>query len=708
MPWATRTNPSNAPSTYAETVMAEYGSGARLIDLSGEDQLTHTSWVETDNKGADAYYCDIEDNATISVGLPMAAGNQAAPKTTAKLVITYAGNELFFNTDTRKYWVHKKGESPWDNTKEYVKAAIYEHAVESRPFAVSMSPSLQSNWVVLGPASLAPAKFAARAQGRLAQTNITNFFTPPADCGKYPLEPTVALVTNKKYRDAGAPAPLPYFRTAMIRKSDFKYIIPNLKRMRRTALFPGENGEDRHRREIKGLFREHLQHVTPRMRAHVFQIGSPLDLQAPVETNVIGGNGSAASEKFLEVFANEAVLNYDSGAEEDTHRNRRLELSADNSRMIEQVNPGYHMRTTRKRRSNGGAQKYTITIGGSNGKVKSSTLPSSKLTCPGRVDKGNWKGGHNYNDWFKVSVSGSSVTVTRGDTNTGWGMNLQFECVLGGQCAETNSTACHPWGRGANTEAETIKQCGPDGANFAQYADCTEPLAVTKQDSGYGWADVPGGNPWTCADDGKLCKNDDYDIVPNKLSVTVSRCYPNPVQFAATDTNGKQFMCRKAQQSFGLSATGSFGKLWGYCTPSLTAGGEYGHDASCTQYGELSLTMGLDCSVNMWAFTVWGGGSVKLGLQMYSWGAQAYIEGKAFLGVGSKGDPWLYGSIAVKMSEWSFACCAKRQRRMQVFLALELDLWWLSASHHAELYNSKFGPYTPTGCEQSVLDACDC
>lgn len=376
--------------------------------------------------------------------------------------------------------------------------------------------------------------------------------------------------------------------------------------------------------------------------------------------------------------------------------------------MIEQVNPGYHMRTTRKRRSNGGAIKYTITIGGSNSRVKSSTLPSTKLTCPGRVDKGNWKGGHNYNDWFTVSVSGSSVTVTRGDSNSGWGMNLQFECVLGGQCAETDSTACHPWGSGANTVAETIKQCGPDGANFAQYADCTSPITRTKSESGYGWADVPGGNPWTCADDGEVCKNDDYDIVPDKLSLTISRCGPNPVQFAATDTNGKQYMCPTAQQSFGLSVTGSFSKIWGVCTPSLTVAGVYGHDASCTTYGGLSLTLALDCGVKMWFWHVWGGGSVELGLEIYSWGAQAYIEGKAYLGVGSKDDPWIHGSVAVKLSEWSFACCARRQRRMQVFLSLEVDLWWLSANHHSELYNSKFGAYTPTGCEQAVLDKCDC
>lgn len=621
--------------TYAETVMAEYGSSARLIDLSGEDQLMHTSWVETDNAGANAYYCDIDENATISSGgLPMAAGNQATPATKAALVITYAGNEQFFNTDTRKYWVHKKGQDPWDNTKENVKVAIYEHAVESRPFAVSLSPMQQSNWVVLGPATLAPAAFAARAAAHFGPASrprtITNFFTPPTDCDEYPLEPTVTLVTNKKYRDAGAPAPLPYFRTAMIRQSDFKYIITDLTRMRRTALFPGEDGEARHRREIKGLFRESIQHITPRMRAHVFQIGSPLDPQAPVE-NVIGGNESAATEKFLEVFANEAVLNYDSAEEEDHHRNRRLELSADNSRLIEQVSPGYHMRSTRKRR-----------------------------------------------------------TTRRG------------------QCSETDSTACHPWGSGANTVAETKKQCGPAGSNFAQYADCVPPFSSTGPDNGYGWASVPGGNPWTCADDGEVCKNDDYDIVPDKLSLTISRCIANPVQFAATDSNGKQYMCPTAQQSFGLSVTGSFAKIWGVCTPSLTVAGVYGHDASCTTYGALSLTLALDCAVDMWFWAIHGGGSVELGLEIFSWGAQAYLEGKAYLAIGDKDDPWVSGSVAVKMSEWSFACCARRQRRLTVHLSLEVDLWWLSASHNSDVYNSKFGSLTPSSCDQAVLDKCDC
>ena len=92
------------------------------------------------------------------------------------------------------------------------------------------------------------------------------------------------------------------------------------------------------------------------------------------------------------------------------------------------------------------------------------------------ITTSNWKGGHTYNDKFNIIVSGTSVTVVRLDSDSGWGMNLQFVCVLGGQCAETDSTACHPWGSGANTKQETIDQCGPKGSGFAQYADCAPPL----------------------------------------------------------------------------------------------------------------------------------------------------------------------------------------------------------------------------------------
>jgi hypothetical protein len=51
--------------------------------------------------------------------------------------------------------------------------------------------------------------------------------------------------------------------------------------------------------------------------------------------------------------------------------------------------------------------------------------------CPSTVSRDNWVGGDTYPDVYAVTQQETSLSVVRtdnGDTNSGWGMNLQFEC----------------------------------------------------------------------------------------------------------------------------------------------------------------------------------------------------------------------------------------------------------------------------------------
>lgn len=56
------------------------------------------------------------------------------------------------------------------------------------------------------------------------------------------------------------------------------------------------------------------------------------------------------------------------------------------------------------------------------GGIKEMWLLRSDVKCPPRVDKTNWIGGFQFDDWFKVSQEGRKLIVSRGDTiNSGWG-----------------------------------------------------------------------------------------------------------------------------------------------------------------------------------------------------------------------------------------------------------------------------------------------
>ena len=80
---------------------------------------------------------------------------------------------------------------------------------------------------------------------------------------------------------------------------------------------------------------------------------------------------------------------------------------------------------------------------GSSGRPSTEVFPGFQLMpgdCPKRVDKRNWLGSDDHDDWFEVSVGECamapppqakcrrSITVERGDSNAAWGMDLRFKC----------------------------------------------------------------------------------------------------------------------------------------------------------------------------------------------------------------------------------------------------------------------------------------
>ena len=78
---------------------------------------------------------------------------------------------------------------------------------------------------------------------------------------------------------------------------------------------------------------------------------------------------------------------------------------------------------------------YTVIVGkfgdtdSTNGFVKAVEVPYH-LDCPLTLGKNLWENGEP--DTFSVAVDGTTVTVTRTDRATAWGMNLQFTCAIKG------------------------------------------------------------------------------------------------------------------------------------------------------------------------------------------------------------------------------------------------------------------------------------
>ena len=245
-------------------------------------------------------------------------------------MLTYAGNGPFFGVDARKYWSHKAGQDPWVAGTE--KIAIYDHAVESRPFALGITPLFQKTWTKIGPASTAPAAFLARANARTSTATIAEFLAGPDDCSKYALQPVAAILTNASMANVGAPATLSYFRSALITPADFKFFEPEATtigrdryaRMRRSTLLPGEDGMERHRREMKQQYRKSVAGLTKRQKEHVYH-ASGVALEDTEE----------GREAFLDHFADSSpVVQFEDPADEEHHRSRRDEPEAKLAELI--------------------------------------------------------------------------------------------------------------------------------------------------------------------------------------------------------------------------------------------------------------------------------------------------------------------------------------------------------------------------------------
>ena len=190
--------------------------GAKLVDLTGEGSKISMNYVLSDSStGFDVgtgkavhstFYCDVDDNVTSTESaMPLPSGNNipAVKKNDGKHALSYAGNHPFFGVDARKYWGHNKGQSPWEEGAE--KFAIYEHAVEGRPYAIAVTPLFQKVWVTIGDADAAPAEFLARSKAHTGKSTVASFLAGPSDCGKYELAPTATLITDRRWQRSPPP-----------------------------------------------------------------------------------------------------------------------------------------------------------------------------------------------------------------------------------------------------------------------------------------------------------------------------------------------------------------------------------------------------------------------------------------------------------------------------------------------------------------------
>ena len=90
----------------------------------------------------------------------------------------------------------------------------------------------------------------------------------------------------------------------------------------------------------------------------------------------------------------------------------------------------------------------TVKVGSGNNKGKVFKV-DPVYVCPTKVDKTNWLGGHTYGDTFKITQTKDGVSAVRtdtGNTNAGWGMDLQFRCCKGEarDCFQADSHT-NPW-----------------------------------------------------------------------------------------------------------------------------------------------------------------------------------------------------------------------------------------------------------------------
>ena len=69
---------------------------------------------------------------------------------------------------------------------------------------------------------------------------------------------------------------------------------------------------------------------------------------------------------------------------------------------------------------------------GSSGEQTKTITAITEYTCPTVVNFENWLGGHISPDTFSVQQRERDIVVTRTDSTSGWGMNLEFRCCGSG------------------------------------------------------------------------------------------------------------------------------------------------------------------------------------------------------------------------------------------------------------------------------------
>ena len=142
----------------------------------------------------------------------------------------------------------------------------------------------------------------------------------------------------------------------------------------------------------------------------------------------------------------------------------------------------------------GKVQVYTINVGNSGNNPKVITLPAEDLTVypiPINPQDPEW------NNTFRVSVSGSELSVTRTDENSGWGQFLQLMAIGGTSGVSTYEIKVGS--SNTNTKTVTLPSSdltviptpiniqNPDWGNTFNVSVSGTQLSVTRTDQDIGW-----------------------------------------------------------------------------------------------------------------------------------------------------------------------------------------------------------------------------
>merc|ERR1712038_1799861 len=155
----------------------------------------------------------------------------------------------------------------------------------------------------------------------------------------------------------------------------------------------------------------------------------------------------------------------------------------------------------------------TARLGTSGEHSKTIDMPD-EYKCPKVVSKANWDKyaagwAANVDDSMSTSQSGGKLTVTRRNSDGGWGMNLEFQCCKGGADEDTDATDA------AAPASDDGPQCmtadlGSSGEHsktidMADEYKCPQTVSKSNWDKGAaGWAANVGDTMSTSQSGGKL------------------------------------------------------------------------------------------------------------------------------------------------------------------------------------------------------------